>query len=45
MAAKYREQMRAKQQRSIPANAEAQVSEEITEEDIPSAVEEDTLSG
>jgi len=44
MAAKYREQMRAKQQGSIPANAEAQVSEEITEEDIP-AVEEDTLSG
>jgi len=35
MAAKYREQMRAKQQGSIPANAEAQVSEEITEEDIP----------
>jgi len=34
MAAKYREQMRAKQQGSIPASAEAQVSEEISEEDI-----------
>jgi len=38
MAAKYREQMRAKQQGSIPASAEAQVSEEISEEDIPPAV-------
>ena len=40
MAARYREQMRAKQQASIAGAADSQVSEEISEEDIPSAMEE-----
>ncbi len=42
MAAKYREQMRAKQQGTIVASPDSEASElEIAEEDVPVAVEED----
>ena len=44
MAAKYREQMLAKQQGAIPVAAATETTEEVVAEDVPPAIEEDVPS-